>query len=80
MMSHTVYDMPTISVRISEKEKEKLLLHGNLSEAVRQAIDDFIKEEESSKVLRKLADLHRKNPVQVDVEEIVEIIREGRKH
>jgi Arc/MetJ-type ribon-helix-helix transcriptional regulator len=72
--------MPTISVRISDEEKEKLLLHGNLSEAVRQAIDEFLNEEESREVLRKLAELHKKNPIRVDVEEIVRTVREGRKH
>jgi len=72
--------MPTITVRISDEEKKKLQRNGNLSDTVRQAIDDYLREEKSREVLRKLAELQRKNRVSVDVNEIVRIIREGRSH
>lgn len=72
--------MPTISVRITEEEKKKLQRRGNVSDAVRAAIEDYLREQHSREVLRKLAELQRKNHVSVDVDEIARIIQEGRRH
>ena len=70
--------MPTISVRISEEEKKKLLKYGNLSDSVRDALDLFLKHKKSQEVLKKLAALQKKNPIRLDPEEIVRLIREDR--
>ncbi len=70
--------MPTVSVRLSEEEKKELEKNGNLSESVRKAIRLYIESEKSSKLLERLADLQRKNPVRTTPEEIVRMIREDR--
>ena len=70
--------MPTISVRISEEEKKKLLKYGNLSDSVRDALDLYLKGKKSQEVLKKLAALQKKNPIRLDPEEIVRLIREDR--
>lgn len=70
--------MPVISVRISEDQRKKLRRHGNVSDTVRRAIEDYLRKQESREVLRQMAELQKKNRVSVDVEEIVKIIREGR--
>ncbi len=72
--------MPTISVRISEQERKKLLRYGPLSDTVREAIDLYIRDKKSREFVQKLRQFQQENPVKVDSDEIVRIIREGRKH
>jgi len=72
--------MPTISVRITEEEKRRLLRYGSLSDTVREALELYMKDRKSRDVLRKLAQFQREHPVNVDSDEIVRVIREGRKH
>ena len=72
--------MPTISVRISEEERTKLLRYGPLSETVREALDLYMKDRKSREFARKLKQFQQENPVKVDPDEIVRMIREGRKH
>ncbi len=72
--------MPTISVRISEQERKKLLRYGPLSDTVREAIDLYMRDKKSREFVQKLRQFQQENPVKVDSDEIVRIIREGRKH
>lgn len=72
--------MPTISVRITDEERKKLLRYGPLSETVREALDLYLRDRKSREFVRKLKEFQRENPVKVDPDEIVRIIREGRKH
>ncbi len=72
--------MPTISVRITEEERKKLLRYGPLSDTVRDALDLYMKNKQSREFVQKLRQFQRENPVKVDPDEIVRIIREGRKH
>ncbi len=72
--------MPTISVRISEQERKKLLRYGPLSDTVREAIDLYMRDKKSREFVQKLRQFQRENPVKVDPDEIMRIIREGRKH
>jgi hypothetical protein len=72
--------MPTISVRITEEERKKLLRYGPLSATVREALDLYLKDKKSREFVRKLRQFQQENPVKVDPNEIVRIIREGRKH
>jgi hypothetical protein len=72
--------MPTISVRITEEERKKLLRYGPLSDTVRDALDLYFRDKKSREFVQKLRKFQRENPVKVDPEEIVKIIREGRKH
>jgi len=72
--------MPTISVRITEEEKRRLLQYGPLSETVREALEEFLKEKKRRQFLDELKQFQVEHPVKVDSDEIVRTIREGRKH
>jgi hypothetical protein len=72
--------MPTISVRVTEEERKKLLKHGPLSDTVRKALEQYLKDEERREFLQELKEFQAAHPVKVDPDEIVRIIREGRKH
>jgi hypothetical protein len=72
--------MPTISVRISEEEKKKLLRYGPLSDTVRDAIELYVRDRKSREFVRRLKRFQQENPVKVDRDELVRIIHEGRKH
>lgn len=75
-----MYYMPTISVRISDEERKKLLKLGPLSETVREAIEMYVNDAKKREALRELKEFQRAHPVRITSEEIVRIIREGRDH
>jgi len=70
-------DMPTVSVRLTEEEKE-LLKHGGLSKGVRAGVRLYLKAQKSQEIFRKLEDLQRKNPIKAASEKEVELIRQDR--
>jgi len=72
--------MPTISVRITDEEKRRLLQYGPLSDTVREALEEFLKEKKRRQFLQELKQFQTEHPVKVDADEIVRIIRDGRKH
>jgi len=60
--------MPTISIRISEKEKKELLEYGNLSDSVREALRLYLDKKKSQ----------RKNPVKTTTLDEVKLLKEDR--
>ncbi|MDA4123879.1 MAG: hypothetical protein OK438_00320 [Thaumarchaeota archaeon] len=70
--------MPTVSVRISEEEKRRLLKDGTLSDTIRNAVKLYLDRKESDKLLAKLEELQRASPVRTSSSEIVRMIREDR--
>jgi hypothetical protein len=72
--------MPTISVRITDKERKRLLRYGPISDTLREAIELYIRNKKSREFVGKLKHFQDENPVKVDPDEIVRIIRAGRKH
>jgi len=72
--------MPTISVRITEEEKRRLLQYGPLSETVREALEEFLREKRRRRFLQELKQFQTDHPVKADSNEIVRIVRNGRKH
>jgi Arc/MetJ-type ribon-helix-helix transcriptional regulator len=70
--------MPTVSVRISDEDKKRLLRYGNLSKSIREALELYFREKKSQEAFRKLAALQRENPIALDPDEIVKLIREDR--
>ena len=72
--------MPTISVRITDEERKKLLKYGPVSDTVRDAIDFYLAERKRREFVLRLKQFQAEHPVKVDPDEIVRIIREGRKH
>jgi Arc/MetJ-type ribon-helix-helix transcriptional regulator len=70
--------MPTVSVRISEKEKKKLVQYGSLSNTIREALRLYLDSKKSRQLLRKLEELQRKNPVKTTKLQEVRLIKEDR--
>ncbi len=70
--------MPTITVRISEEEKKKLLQRGELSKSVRKAVRRYLDEDRSRELLARLDELQRKNPVKTTISKEVRMINEDR--
>jgi hypothetical protein len=71
--------MPTISVRISEDERRRLARYGPLSDTVRRALDLYEKDLKRREWMDELDNLQRENPLKIDPDEIVRIIRKDRK-
>lgn len=74
-----MYYMPTITVRISEEEKKKLMQRGELSKSVRDAVKLYLNTDRSRELLAKLDELQKKNPVRTTTAKEVRLISEGRK-
>ncbi len=72
--------MPIVSIRITDEERKKLLRCGPLSDTLREAIDIYLRNKKSREFVEKLKQFQEENPVKVDRDEIVRIIRAGRKH
>jgi hypothetical protein len=70
--------MPTITVRISEEEKKRLLQHGELSKSVREAVRLYLDTDRSRELFAKLSELQRKNPVRTTTKKEVRMINEDR--
>ncbi len=70
--------MPTISVRISEKEKKELVQYGSLSNSIREALRLYLDSKKSRQLLRKLEELQRKNPVKTTKLQEVRLIKGDR--
>ena len=74
-----MYYMPTISVRISEEEKRRLIQHGELSKSVREALKLYLNSDRSRELLARLDELQKKNPVLTTTAKEVRLIREDRR-
>ena len=74
-----MYYMPTISVRISEEEKRKLMKYGPLSKSVRDALRIYLDAKRTEQFLSRLGGLQSKNPIKTTTEEEVRMIMEGRR-
>ncbi len=70
--------MPTITVRISEEEKKKLLQRGELSKSVREAVKLYLEADRTRELLARLEELQRKNPVKTTTSKEVRMINEDR--
>ena len=73
-----MYYMPTISVRISEEDRKRLLRYGPLSETIRQALELFEKDRKRREWMTRLDQLQKENPVKLDPDEIVRLLKEDR--
>ena len=70
--------MPTITVRISDEEKKRLLKHGMLSKSVREALQLYLSARQSDELIGKLEQLQRKNRIRTTTAEEVRLINEDR--
>lgn len=71
--------MPTISVRISEQEKRKLLEYGSLSNSIREALNLYLDTKKSEELIGKLGVLQRSERVRTTAAREVDLIREDRR-
>jgi len=71
--------MPTITVRISDEEKKRLLKRGKLSKSVREALELYLNTAESRDIIAKLEELQRKYPITTTSAEEATMIYEDRK-
>ena len=70
--------MKTVSVRISEEEKQQLKKYGNLSDALREGMKLYLNKKKSDELLRKLEKLQSESQIKTSIEEEVKLIREDR--
>ena len=70
--------MPTISVRISEEQKEALLKYGPLSSSIRDALRLYLNSKRSDQLLRTLQDMQREDRVRTTSVEDARLIGEDR--
>lgn len=78
-ISPRIVYMPTISVRISEKEKKELSEFGSVSEAVREGLKMYLRRKKTIKILRKLERLQIDNPMRTMTLEDIELLRTDRR-
>jgi hypothetical protein len=71
--------MPTITVRVSDEEKRRLLKHGALSKSVREALELYLSTRKSDELLAKLEKLQRSNRIKTTTAEEVRLINEDRR-
>lgn len=71
--------MPTITVRISDEEKKRLLRHGTLSKSVREALELYLSSRKSDELIGSLEKLQRKNQIRTTTAEEVKLINEDRR-
>ena len=71
--------MPTITVRVSDEEKRRLLKHGALSKSVREALELYLSTRKSDELIGRLEKLQRKNRMRTTTAEEVRLINEDRR-
>lgn len=72
--------MTTISIRISEEEKNELRKHGELSNVVRDAITLYLTSKRSREAIMKLKELQKiEKPMTTRQEEITLLRKERRR-
>ena len=71
--------MPTITVRVSDEEKKRLLKRGALSKSVREALELYLSTRKSDELIGKLEQLQRKNRIKTTTAEEVKLINEDRR-
>jgi hypothetical protein len=71
--------MPTITVRISDEEKKRLLKHGALSKSVREALELYLSTRKSDELIGKLERLQQKNRIITTTAEEVRLINKDRR-
>jgi Arc/MetJ-type ribon-helix-helix transcriptional regulator len=67
----------TITVRLSEKERQELSRHGKISDVVRDALSLYLREKNSRRIIGRLREL-QKSPVQSTIQEDLRLIRADR--
>ena len=67
----------TLTLRLSEREKQELRRLGRLSDVVREAIRLYLRTKNSKRIISRLKEL-QKTPLKTSVEEDLRLIRADR--
>ena len=67
----------TITVRLSETERQELRRHGRLSDVVREAIRLYLGTKNSKRVISRLKEL-QKTPLRTSIDQDLDLIRTDR--
>lgn len=67
----------TLTVRLSEREKQELQKHGTLSDVVREAIRLYLRTKNSKRTISRLKEL-QKEPVSTSINDDLRLIRADR--
>jgi hypothetical protein len=67
----------TITVRLSENKRKELAKHGRISDVVREALNLYLREANSRRIISRLKEL-QKSPVRSTVQEDLQLIRADR--
>jgi hypothetical protein len=68
----------TLTVRLSEREKQELQKHGALSDVVREAIRLYLRTKNSRRTISRLSELQQKEPVSTSISDDLRLIRADR--
>jgi Arc/MetJ-type ribon-helix-helix transcriptional regulator len=67
----------TITVRLSDKERKELAKHGKISDVVREALNLYLREKNSRRIIQRLREL-QKSPLRTTIQEDLNLIRADR--
>ena len=70
--------MPTITIRISEKDRKRLLKYGTISRSVREAPQVYLDAKKSQELIARLEELQERDPVRTSSVEDVRLVGEDR--
>jgi Arc/MetJ-type ribon-helix-helix transcriptional regulator len=67
----------TLTVRLSEREKQELQKHGSLSDVVREAIRLYLRTKNSKRTISRLNEL-QKEPISTSIDDDLKLIKADR--
>ncbi len=70
--------MTAITVRITEKEKQDLKKHGEISKVVREAITNYLSSTKSIETIKRLKELQKNNVIKTTTQQEINLIRKDR--
>jgi uncharacterized protein YlbG (UPF0298 family) len=70
--------MKTVSIRITEEEKNQLKKYGKISDSLREGMRLYLNKKKSDELLRKLEKLQSQNKTKTTIEQEVKLIKEDR--
>ena len=67
-----------ITIRLSEKEKRELRRQGNISEVVREAVRNYLKDRRSREIISRLRELQSNRTTRTSLSDDLKLIRADR--
>jgi len=68
----------TVTVRLSEKERRELLKHGKISEVVREALRQYLRDKSSRRIISRLKELQKSTLIRTTIQHDLRLIRADR--